>query len=350
MVVFTDACWNHIPKAICMADSARKAGVRATFALCLVERERPIPLEVSEVYDGVFFASELYDDFESFIFRHTLYEGATCIKAKVFQAVMAKYPEEDLFVFLDPDIWVFSPPIELNDLLPKGNVFLTPHHLLNEASPEAVGDEVFTTLKYGTFNAGFIAVRRSEQASVFLEWWRQRIEKWGYVEPEKGLFNEQNWLDLVPGFMDVVVVREPGYNIAHWNIAERYLMLKGGEYVVNGSPVRFVHFSGFVGRDEVTIERYLERVPKDNQIWQLLPAYLAYLNRCGQEVYSEASWSYDCFQSGEQILKKTRLTFRGNPQIMEAFPNPFSASNETIQNFLLSNATMNESTNLTMKK
>ena len=54
---------------------------------------------------------------------------------------------------------------------------------------------------------------------------------------EEGLFVDQKWIDLVPGFYpDVGIIHHPGYNVAYWNLHCRRVEI-GDQIRVNGEPL-----------------------------------------------------------------------------------------------------------------
>jgi hypothetical protein len=93
-------------------------------------------------------------------------------------------------------------------------------------------------------NLGFIAV--GPPGREFLAWWRERLLVDAISAVELNLFTDQRWIDWVPALFDHVVSRDPGMNIAWWNIHERHLeTADDGSILVDGQPLRFVHFSGY---------------------------------------------------------------------------------------------------------
>ena len=77
-------------------------------------------------------------------------------------------------------------------------------------------------LRGGAFNAGFFALRRSESATVFLRWWLDAM--CGQRQLEAVFAHDQHWLSLaIVYFPWIHVLRDPGYNVAFWNIHERPL-------------------------------------------------------------------------------------------------------------------------------
>ena len=58
--------------------------------------------------------------------------------------------------------------------------------------------------------------------TTLLDWWGVRLERDCIVDPERGFFVDQRWIDLVPGMADdFYVLRDPGFNVAYWNLPTR---------------------------------------------------------------------------------------------------------------------------------
>ncbi|HLE43419.1 MAG TPA: hypothetical protein VJB36_05355 [Methylomirabilota bacterium] len=72
------------------------------------------------------------------------------------------------------------------------------------------------------YNLGFIGLRRDGKAESLLDWWGRRVYDKCLMAPRAGLFVDQRWIDLVPGlFEGMHILRDPEYNVAYWNLAER---------------------------------------------------------------------------------------------------------------------------------
>ena len=83
--------------------------------------------------------------------------------------------------------------------------------------------------------------RRSTRCS---DWWAERLATDCLVAPERGYFVDQRWMDFAPGLIpSLPVLRDPGYNVAYWNLPSRDVSATA-KYTVNGWPLRFFHFSG----------------------------------------------------------------------------------------------------------
>jgi hypothetical protein len=166
-------------------------------------------------------------------------ELATALKPWLLRLLLE---QEAGAVFLDPDIQVFAPLGDLVESAAEHRILLTPHSL----TPIPFDDETPTELhvqRSGIFNTGFLGVGRG--AGPFLDWLAERLRLDCLVDYERGLFVDQRWIDFVPAYFEHRVVRDPGCNVAYWNLHERSLEARDGHVYVNDRPLRFFHFSNF---------------------------------------------------------------------------------------------------------
>lgn len=148
-------------------------------------------------------------------------------------------------VYLDPDMLVMSSLFEVIDVVAKNTLTLTPH-ILNLSEENPIDNFDKNLLNAGMFNAGFIGLSRSQKVLEFLGWWESRTVEHGIPFPTSGLYFDQRWLDLAPGYFgDVCILRDPGVNVAYFNLPNRRVELENGDYFVNGSKLKLIHFSGF---------------------------------------------------------------------------------------------------------
>ena len=330
MFIFTIAAENYFAKALQLAHSIRLSQMDAELALIVVESpSRSLPAPLLSSFDHIFHAIDLgYEAFDSFMFRHTIVEASTAIKPRAFMHLLSLFPREHTFIYLDPDINVYSPFKELNAAFLQGSIVVTPHLLMNEVGPERIGSIMFEVLKNGIFNLGFLAVRRSDQSHQFLKWWKARTESWCYNDQENGLFVDQKWIDFAVPFTNFSILLEPGYNVAFWNVPCRRFARNGDEYTVNMKPLRFIHFSNVADNDRT--RAFLSQTPATYPLNELVDEYLRRLSVLQQLDWSSSRWSYGFYESGEEICKRARLAYRSCQSVMDTFPNPFSASNKEI--------------------
>jgi hypothetical protein len=167
--------------------------------------------------------------------------------SRVKPAVLKTLVEEgwETIIYLDPDMLVMSPLDDLMEIVAQNSLTLTPH-ILNMYEENTIMNFDKTLLNAGMFNAGFIGLSQSQETNIFLNWWESRT--YGYVGlfTNSGLNYDQRWLDLSPGYVErLCILRDPGVNVAYYNLTNRSVQFENGLFRVNGSILKLMHFSGF---------------------------------------------------------------------------------------------------------
>lgn len=328
MVICTIAAENYLPKALHLAETARRHHPDAVLVLCLVERTLHPSAAGDSPFDRQILAADLgLPGFNHFAFRHTVLELSTAIKPALLQWLLRSYPGEAVFYYLDPDIDVHGPFDEANDRLTSASILATPHHVGDVTHPTEIVDVVLPVLRYGIFNLGFLGLRRSDVAESFLAWWAHKLALFCYADPARGLFVDQKWIDLACGIFPITVLSEPGYNVANWNIGSRPIVGQPRAYTVCGRPLRFVHFSHIdIGKDQRYFRRY---APLGTEpIHRIRRAYVQRIEDIKRHIGAGDRWSFDYFESGERVNLEARLACRNQPALLARCADPFAESNE----------------------
>lgn len=324
MIYFTSICSNYLPKAMTLAESVKRHCPEAHFVLCLVEREIPDVARDFPHFDEIILAKDAgWDNFDTFMFRHSIVEASTAVKPRFMIHLTERYPDADKFVYLDPDVRVYGEFVELRELLDEHSIVLAPHLL----RPGNIDMEI-SSLAHGSYNLGFLAISRSENSRRFLQWWADRLFLFCYDDKARGIFTDQKWIDLVPSFFDCHILKHHGYDFATWSLLGSDLREVDGEYVVNGDRLRFIHFSGL---DSGTIDKAIGWwLTDDNRATfvALYTEYLALLEQHGQSVIGKTPWSYGTYASGDKIANAARVVYR-SPEWWERVPRPFEATDAT---------------------
>src|SRR5262245_22752891 len=183
--------------------------------------------------------------FFDMVFQYDVAELCTAVKPSLLRVLFNRFGEEQV-LFLDPDILVMRPLEELRGPLTEASIVLTPS-CLQPLPTDGKRPDDRDMLQAGAYNLGFLALRKSDQALAFLDWWEERLRKGGaVVDVSRGLMTDQKWVDLVPSyFPSTHIFRDETYNVAWWNIYHRQVTADGGQFLVNGRPLTFYHFSGF---------------------------------------------------------------------------------------------------------
>ncbi|HXN62191.1 MAG TPA: methyltransferase domain-containing protein [Acidimicrobiales bacterium] len=171
---------------------------------------------------------------------YSVMELATAVKPWLLETLLRRGTPSVLY--LDPDIQVFHSLKELSDLAEEHNIVLTPHVTAPMPRDQKMTSET-AILQSGIYNLGFIGV--SHGAGPFLQFWMNRLLRECVVDPGNMRFVDQRWVDFVPGMFDCKIFRDPTCNVAYWNLDHRNLNFNGKFYEIDGSPLKFFHFSGY---------------------------------------------------------------------------------------------------------
>lgn len=303
--IFTICARNFLAYAMTLRDSVLAVEPGRPFYIFLADAigdDGPeLPPEVIPVSDLAI------PDLLDMAFRYSLIEFSTSVKADCFLHLLNSMGF-DAAIYLDPDIQVFAPLEDVHDALAAGkSAVLTPHLL--KASQARQGGRDMDVLRSGAFNLGFAAFSRTEESLDFLHWWSEKLRQECISAPEKGLFVDQRFVDMAPGFIDELkVVRHPGYNVAYWNLHERRLQETAGGYMVDGRPLVFFHFSGVSPQEPNTLSKHLgaAQPAMGAALASLVRSYIEALNQRGQAQWSRLPYAYGWFANGLPILLPMR--------------------------------------------
>lgn len=323
MFVFTSCINNYIPKARVLASSLKAIHPDWTFCLLLGE-EAPEGFRLEdEPFDRVLMFDHLgIPDFQSWLFRHRVVEICTAAKGPALYHFLVREQHEKV-MYLDPDIMVCNSLEPLAKLLDAHDLLLTPHQLEPQEGYQSLLDNEMCSMKYGVFNLGFVAAARRGDGISFANWWRKRLLEFCYDDIPNGIFTDQRWCDLAPAFFaGLHVVRDPGCDVASWNLAERTVTRDAdGVFLVNGVPLRFYHFTGYdSGAGQVMTARYGGDMPAVGELWKL---YRDRLVACGQNELGKISWRYATFGDGTPIPDDMRIAYRSSSALRHNYPDPF---------------------------
>jgi hypothetical protein len=176
--------------------------------------------------------------------QYDIFELSCALKAFYGSYLFENYNPEILLYF-DTDICVYNNFSIIERALDNHPVLLSPHFITpipNDGKFPLERD----VLNAGLYNGGFLGLKNSMKTKQFLSWWQQRLSDQGFNNVCEGMMVDQLWLNLVPlYFSDTGILTNEGCNLAYWNMHERKLVKKDGEYFANDQPLVFFHFSGF---------------------------------------------------------------------------------------------------------
>jgi hypothetical protein len=276
-----------------------------------------------EPFDRVVWAKDLgIPDFAQWLFKHDVVEVCTAVKGPFLHQACSS--GADAVIYLDPDTALFSSLEPLETLLESHDILLTPHLTDPNYDAEAIRDNDLSASRTGIFNLGFVAVRTTGEGARFARWWNDRLLDWCYDDMDKGLFVDQRWCDHVPAlFEKVKVVRDPGYNVASWNLSTRKVAVgKDGAITVNGHRLRFWHFTKLGPMGDAMTRKYGGRNFPVYEIWGWYKRQVA---QATDAAIPPRWWAYGTYSDGSPIEKLHRDVWRVRPDLWAAFPDPFDA-------------------------
>ncbi len=260
---------------------------------------------------------------------YDLLELATALKPWLLKHLAA---DGASVVYLDPDIEIFSAMDQAWELAAEHGIVVTPHTTVPPPR-EGGSSEELTILGSGTYNLGFIAIGPS--AGPFLDWWADRLRRDGLIAKESGMFVDQRWVDLAPSYFDVHILREPGWNVAYWNLPVRRLAREGAQYLVNGEPLRFFHYSGYDPDRPDLLSCYESDPPRTSLdehplLAEMSGSYGERLVGWGYRAYTKVPYGYAESAAGLPLDRYARRLYRRELLKAEASgerepPDPFDA-------------------------
>jgi hypothetical protein len=224
-------------------------------------------------------------------------------------------------------------------------VVITPH-LTNPIDDDKKPGEQ-DMLYNGTYNLGFMAVRRCDESMRLLRWWGERCMQHGFSEGRTGLFVDQKWMNLAPGmFKDIAILRHPGINMAYWNLHERALREDGAGYVVTrpaskkayisqlteyqpDARLSFFHFSGIVVEDPAVLSNNTDRYALADRpdLAKIFAAYKAAVIANKSAAIEQLPYGFDRFSDGTVVTRLARRIYSKH-EARWAGQDPYDASGE----------------------
>jgi len=307
----TIAARNYLAMARTVATSFTAANPDSDFTILVVDAQ---PDEIPGTAD--YRVATPHDlplnptEFGRMAFLYDVTELSTALKPWALEMLL--HDGADVAVYLDPDIYVYSTldEIELESL--KHGIVLTPH-TVSPMPRDGLRPSEADIMGAGIYNLGFIAVQQGNLD--MLTWWQQRLRRDSISAPEQMLFTDQRWIDLVPGYFDHSVLRDPGYNVAYWNLDSRTITRDGDNYAVNGAPLRFFHFSGYRPDTPWILSKYVADNPRvvlseHPVVRQLCDGYAEQLRAHGMDRSEGTPYRFNRFQDGTPITPSLRRLYR----------------------------------------
>jgi hypothetical protein len=230
---------GYLARGVVMIESLRQVASRDPVeVLCMDDDARVLlqDLGLEGVHAIDIAELEAYDPELPLVRRErSLAEYCWTAKPSLCRFLFDHRQDAEVIVYADADLMFFADPRSLLDELGDGSALVVPHRAPPHEDWEA---------SRGAFNAGFLAFRRSSEASEILNWWRERCLEWCFDRVEPGRFCDQKYLDEWPSrFSGVRILEDVGGGVAPWNASQHRLSAQHGSvWLDNAVPLVFFHY------------------------------------------------------------------------------------------------------------
>lgn len=170
---FTVCNIAYLHKALSLAESFNKY-TNEKINIYLFDRKRDIA--------NIFWIEELdIPNVKQLAFKYDITEFSTSLKPYLSLKLFEEYEK---VIFFDPDTYLFNKIDTITNLLDKEDIVLTPQ------------ERGIRVMRFGSFNLGFFALRRTEESIKFLKWWDERCQDLCFFETQFGLSTDQKWVSI----------------------------------------------------------------------------------------------------------------------------------------------------------
>jgi hypothetical protein len=309
---------SHIAYARTLADTLAKSNSGSELYVLLADRLDEYIDPVNEPFNLIKLEDLVdQDDIDKMCFYYTPSELCFCLRAWLHE-FMFKKTSFKKWIYFDSDIIVHHSLNQISNHLDDISIMISPH-LISINPPQSIDIKAVIKLESyllrngGIYNGGFLALRKTEESKVFIEWFKKHLRMYGF-DNRPMQSGDQFWLTCVPlYFREAYILRDPGANLAYWNLYERTITRdSSGKILVNNRPLLFFHFAGFDIKEPKKLTRY--RIPQGlkiipGAIEELASEYRRLLIGNGYEETKNYPYAFEKFKNGITITPLIRRAY-----------------------------------------
>ena len=307
----TIAAANYLPRVQVLRDSLRRSG-HDDLRVLLIEHPAVVARIRGELPDYKIYSPEELGvpEWVHMAFYYNVLEYSTALKP----AFIRQFLSEGNVVYLDPDIEVFSPLTEIEELLQTNDIVVTPH--ISKPLPEdGATPSTMAIIQLGQFNLGFLGVRSTPENRKLMDWWQSVLVEGARSDAIRGTFTDQFWAAILVSFATRAhILSSARYNLAYWNLPLHTLTWDGvGTPQTEDGPLGFYHYSGLDRANVAQVSKYQNRIRIEpmSPTYLLLTQYLNQIDGSPLAPYTKTPYSFDKFHNGQKIESAHQLAFLG---------------------------------------
>jgi hypothetical protein len=338
---FTVCNIAYLHKALSLAESFNKYTSKK-LNIYIFDKKRELP-DFSNMANILWIEELEIPNIKQLAFKYDITEFSTSLKAYLSLTLFNEYNK---VIFFDPDILIYNSIDSIIDLLDKEDIVLTPHYIM----PQERGIELYQSdvgmMRFGSFNLGFFALRKSDESLRFLNWWNDRCQDLCYFETQFGLSTDQKWISIAPCFFPTLHISfNMGLNVAFWNIQERNISYQKNtdKFMVNDeNELIFFHFSSYNDKEPLLLTKrpFGIDISQEVSLHKLINFYSEISNKyLNLLIKVDKKYSYDYMNNGLFISPTLRRAYSNMLGEFRKDENPFDDKGEigkfAKKNFLL---------------
>ena len=274
-----------------------------SFLIFLVDHPKLLASELKELRSlltgsssEIYCVSELFresKDLSLMTLYYDITEYSTAVKPWAFAHILEKLGPGSA-TYIDPDVQFFGS-------LDKSGVFegasydcvVTPH-VLTDSLNSWQQPTLLNIRSCGSYNFGFVHFFNTDAAHEVIRFWKRELIFDAMISFEDNLFTDQRFGDLFPSLCNVKIERNPGLNVAYWNLQERVvhkspdfdkhevLLIRSDGKILDRRPLTFFHYSSLRVEGSISISKHGGRQPRsarggNKTIEKLIANYLEVL-------------------------------------------------------------------------
>jgi GT2 family glycosyltransferase/glycosyltransferase involved in cell wall biosynthesis len=259
--------------------------------------------------------------------RYDITELCCALKPAIVRHLLGR---GETVVYLDSDVRAFAPLDGLEQALQAHPLLLTPH-LLDPLPDDGHAPDELAILLAGSFNLGFAAARATPEVEALLDWWSNRLRTGSRLRPAQAMVFDQRWADLMPGlFEHVGRYRDPGTNFGYWRAASSRVERDGERVLIDGHPLRCMHFTGYDPDRPERLSRYDNRtvLTRESVLGELCAEFAARLDAHGHAEASAWPYGFAATASGAPLSAELRALWDRAAHAGSVTETPFTEAGE----------------------